>query len=96
MTTERLPLSVCMMVSNEAHRIRRTLDSVADWAGEIVVVTDPKVTDGTDKIAATYGAKVICEPSKGPPCTGTSLRRTRLSRGFWPWTPRSGFPGTAR
>lgn len=65
MTTERLPLSVCMMVSNEAHRIRRTLDSVADWAGEIVVVTDPKVTDGTDKIAASYGAKVICEPWNG-------------------------------
>src|ERR1700690_2621343 len=65
MTTERLPLCVCMMVSNEAHRIRRTLDSVADWAGEIVVVTDPKVTDGTGEIAASYGAKVICEPWRG-------------------------------
>ncbi len=65
MTTERLPLYVCMMVSNEAHRIRRTLDSVAGWAGEIVVVTDPNVTDGTGEIAAAYGAKVICEPWKG-------------------------------
>ena len=43
----------------------RALASVAGWTGEIIVVTDPKVTDGTDKIAEACGAKVFCEPWKG-------------------------------
>ena len=62
---QRLPISVCIVASNEAHRIRRTLDNVADWAGEIVVVTDNNVTDGTGEIASSYGAKVICKPWQG-------------------------------
>jgi len=61
----RLPISVCMVAGNEAHRIRRSLESVADWAGEIVVVTDENVTDATEEIAASYGAKVIREPWQG-------------------------------
>ena len=65
MTTERLPLSVCMMAGNEAQRIRRALDSVAGWVAEIVVVTDDKVTDGTGGIAQSYGAKVFCRPWEG-------------------------------
>lgn len=65
MTTERLPLSVCIIAGNEASRIRRALESVAEWAREIVVATDNHVTDGTGEIAATFGAKVICEPWKG-------------------------------
>lgn len=61
----RLPISVCIVAGNEAHRIRRALESVAGWASEIVVVTDENVTDGTEEIAASYGAKVIREPWKG-------------------------------
>jgi len=56
---QRLPISVCLIAGNEAHRIRRTLESVADWAGEIIVATDDKVTDGTEQIAAACGAKVV-------------------------------------
>ncbi len=54
-----------MIAGNEAHRIRRALDSVAGWTGEIIVVTDHNVTDGTGEIAASYGAKVFCEPWQG-------------------------------
>ena len=59
-----LPISVCIIAGNEAARIRRTLDSVAGWVAEIIVVTDDKVTDGTDKIAGACGAKVFCQPWK--------------------------------
>lgn len=62
---DRLPISVCMVAGNEAHRIRRALESVAGWTCEIVVITDDAVTDATEEIAASYGAKVIREPWKG-------------------------------
>jgi glycosyltransferase involved in cell wall biosynthesis len=62
---QRLPVSVCMIAGNEAHRIRRALESVAGWTGEIIVVINDDVTDGTDKIAASFGAKVFREPWKG-------------------------------
>jgi len=62
---KRLPISVCIIASNEAHRIGRTLDSVQDWTGEIILAIDDKVADGTDKIAANYGAKVFSQPWAG-------------------------------
>jgi len=61
----KLPISVCLVAGNEAHRIRRTLDSVAGWTSEIILAIDDKVTDGTDKIAAGYGAKVFSQPWRG-------------------------------
>ncbi len=60
-----LPISVCMIAGNEAHRIRRALDSVAGWTSEIIVVLNQDVDDGTDKIAESFGAKVFREPWKG-------------------------------
>ncbi len=66
MTTRKpLPISVCMIAGNEAARIRPTLESVADWASEIILVMNEEVHDGTDAIAAEYGAKVFREPWKG-------------------------------
>jgi glycosyltransferase involved in cell wall biosynthesis len=64
-TQQRLPLSVCMIAGNEAHRIRRALESIAGWTDEIIVVINDDVSDGTDKIAAEFGAKVFREPWKG-------------------------------
>ena len=61
----KLPISVCIVAGNEAHRIRRALDSVAGWTAEIILAIDDKVTDGTDKIAASYGAKIISQPWRG-------------------------------
>jgi len=62
---KRLPLSVCMVSGAEAHRIGRALASVADWAGEILVVLNQEAADGTEEIALRHGAKVFREPWKG-------------------------------
>ena len=60
-----LPLSVCMISGAEASRINRALESVAGWAGEIIVVLNEQVNDGTQEIALRYGAKVTREPWRG-------------------------------
>lgn len=62
---KKFPISVCIVSGAEAHRIRGALESVADWAGEIVVVLNDTVTDGTDDIAAGFGARVFREPWAG-------------------------------
>jgi glycosyltransferase involved in cell wall biosynthesis len=61
----RLPITVAMIAGAEASRIGRALESVAEWAGEIIVVLNADVNDGTDEIAARHGAKVFREPWKG-------------------------------
>ena len=61
----RLPLTVCMVSAAEAGRIGQALASVAAWAGEIVVVLNAEVTDGTEEIALRHGAKVFREPWRG-------------------------------
>ena len=54
-----------MVSAAEAHRIGKALGSVAEWTSEIVVVLNEEVTDDTEEIAKSYGAKVIREPWKG-------------------------------
>jgi glycosyltransferase involved in cell wall biosynthesis len=61
----KLPISVCMIARAEAGRIGRALESVAHWTNEIIVVLNDDVSDGTDRIAASHGAKVLREPWKG-------------------------------
>ena len=51
-------LSFCMIVKNEERDLPGCLDSVRELASELVVV-DTGSTDGTPRIAAEYGAKVI-------------------------------------
>lgn len=65
MPEQRLPISVCMISGAEAHRIGKALASVADWAGEIVVVLNQEVGDETESIAKQHGARVLREPWKG-------------------------------
>lgn len=63
---QKLPaLSVCMIAGAEASRIQRALESVATWSGEIIVVLNTDVSDGTGTIAERFGAKVYREPWKG-------------------------------
>jgi glycosyltransferase involved in cell wall biosynthesis len=54
-----------MVSAAEAHRIGKALASVAEWTSEIVVVLNEEVSDGTEQIARSHGAKVIREPWKG-------------------------------
>jgi len=54
-----------MVSAAEAHRIGKALASVAEWTSEIIVVLNEEVTDGTEGIAKSHGAKVIREPWKG-------------------------------
>lgn len=59
------PITVSIISGAEAGRIGRTLESVAGWTSEIVVVLNEDVRDGTEEIAKKCGAKVFREPWKG-------------------------------
>jgi glycosyltransferase involved in cell wall biosynthesis len=65
MNPSPLPISVCIISGNEAHRITPTLKSVHGWTREIVVLLNDTVSDGTDKIVESFGGKVFREPWKG-------------------------------
>lgn len=54
-----------MISGAEAPRIARALESVSAWAGEIMVVLNADVADGTEEIAIRFGAKVFRESWKG-------------------------------
>jgi glycosyltransferase involved in cell wall biosynthesis len=56
-TSTTLPLTVIIPVRNEAHNLRRCLESLKS-VGEIYVI-DSKSTDDTAEIAQSYGAKVV-------------------------------------
>jgi hypothetical protein len=60
-----LPISVYFVSGAEAHRIGAALDSVQGWAAEIVVILQQDVSDGTEELACSRGARVIREPWKG-------------------------------
>jgi glycosyltransferase involved in cell wall biosynthesis len=60
-----LPISVCVISGAEAHRIGRMLASVSQWTSEIILVLNDDVTDGTDQIAASFGAKIFRHPWQG-------------------------------
>jgi glycosyltransferase involved in cell wall biosynthesis len=54
-----------MVSAAEAHRIENALASVSAWTSEIVVVLNQEVTDRTEQIAKSHGAKIVREPWKG-------------------------------
>jgi glycosyltransferase involved in cell wall biosynthesis len=60
-----LPISVCIIAGNEAHRIGGTLKSIHGWTREIIVVINDNVNDGTEKVVESFGGKVFREPWKG-------------------------------
>jgi glycosyltransferase involved in cell wall biosynthesis len=61
----KLPITVLLTTYNEAHNIAAALDSVVDWANEIIVV-DSFSTDETVSIAKNYGVTVWQRAYKGP------------------------------
>jgi glycosyltransferase involved in cell wall biosynthesis len=78
---KKLPLSVCLISGAEAHRIGRALESVADWAAEIIVVLNEEVTDGSEVIAQRHGASVFREPWKGH----IAQKNSAAARANQPW-----------
>ena len=78
---KKLPLSVCLISGAEAHRIGPALESVADWAAEIIVVLNEEVTDGTEAIARQHGAVVFREPWKGH----IAQKNSAAARANQPW-----------
>lgn len=60
----RPPVSAFVISYNEAGRIDRAIASVRDWVEEVVVV-DSGSGDGTCRIAAEMGAKVLQNPWPG-------------------------------
>jgi glycosyltransferase involved in cell wall biosynthesis len=80
-TGQRLPISVCIIAGNEAHRIRRALAGVAGWTNEIIVVLNEEVSDGTDKIAESFGANVFREPWKGH----VAQKNSAVDKATQPW-----------
>lgn len=55
---DRLPLSLCMIVRDEAIFLQQCLQSVSTYVTEMIIV-DTGSIDGTIAIAEAYGAKVI-------------------------------------
>jgi glycosyltransferase involved in cell wall biosynthesis len=54
----RIPLSVIILTKNEEDRIADCINSVIDWADEVLIVDDES-TDRTHQIAEDLGAKVL-------------------------------------
>jgi glycosyltransferase involved in cell wall biosynthesis len=77
----KLPISVCIIANNEAHRIGNTLKSVAGWTSEIVAVINHDVSDGTDKVIESFGGKVYREPWRG--FVGQNQSATDKATGEW-------------
>ena len=57
----RVPVTVMVLTFNEEHNLARCLESVSDWAAEILIV-DSGSTDDTLTIASTRGARIVSHP----------------------------------
>jgi glycosyltransferase involved in cell wall biosynthesis len=64
MTSTSLPLSIFIITLNEADRLGAVLDAVRGLSDDVVVV-DSGSQDGTQELAASYGARVIENPWPG-------------------------------
>lgn len=60
----KLPVSATIIAKNEADRISRAIQSVRDWADEVIVV-DSGSTDETVGISRALGARVFFNPWPG-------------------------------
>jgi glycosyltransferase involved in cell wall biosynthesis len=70
-----------MICGAEALRVGKSLASVADWTSEIIVVLNAEVSDGTDRAAAAFGAKVFREPWRG----FVAQKNSAASKAGCPW-----------
>ena len=70
-----------MISGAEAHRIGRALESVSDWASEVLVVLNEEVQDGTEEICEARGAKVFRENWKGY----AAQKNSAVEKASCPW-----------
>ena len=70
-----------MIAGAEAGRVGRALESVATWTSEIILVLNEDVSDGTERIAASHGAKVFREPWKGH----IAQKNSAVAKATQPW-----------
>ena len=57
--TKKLPLSIFIIARDEEVNLPDCLHSVCGWAGQVVVVLDPRTTDRTREIARAFGCEVV-------------------------------------
>lgn len=60
----KLPVSVFVIAKNEADRIGLTINSVKDWADEVIVI-DSGSEDATVTVSTALGARVVYNPWRG-------------------------------
>ncbi len=77
----KAPISLCMIVKNEARFLAGCLESVKDLVAEIVVV-DTGSSDGTEAIARQFGARVFHHRWTG---NFAQARNRALARATQPW-----------
>jgi len=81
MASSPAPISVCIICRDGAHILPGCLKSVKHLASEILVVVDPRTTDATRQIAASFGATVYDHPFTD----FASQKNYALSRAAQPW-----------
>ena len=64
MMTARLPISVFIIAKDEADRIRLALNSVKDWADEVIVIDSGSQND-TVAVSESLGARVVFNAWRG-------------------------------
>jgi len=64
MVSMKLPISVFIIAQNEADRIATTINSVSDWADEVVIIDSGSVDD-TMSVATFLGARAVYNKWQG-------------------------------
>jgi len=74
-------ISAVINICNEAHLLRECLESIKNFADEIII-SDMESNDNGVEIANEYGAKII-KVKKQPFCEATLIDRINLASGDW-------------
>lgn len=78
---DRIKISACYIVKNAAEDLRRSLESLARYVDEIIIV-DTGSTDNTIAVAKKFGAKIFYEPWQDDFATPRNIA-LREAKGDW-------------
>src|ERR1700722_1218791 len=86
--TIKAPVSLCLIVKNEAPRLEKCLNSIKDYVSEIVIV-DTGSDDNTVEIAKQYTDKIEvytdCNNENGTIRSFSEARNRSFSKATQPW-----------